>query len=192
MKKHEIGTLRKTKKPQILSNLKKGNFFRTSYEFFKDWDERSDEERENINPMEKMGVYCIVFSMLEDRLETLWWNCSYVHGWKVIGHWDDERNRYVTDNGRPPQEYEHKGRKIPTPIRTTGKFRIDLLKNGKISQTLHDRIHQSEKDRKELIHRNMFFMGDLRNKHITEVMTLFRQVDKLVQKHKKGHPDKLS
>ena len=192
MKKHEIGTLRKTKKPQILSNLKKGNFFRTSYEFFKDWDERSDEERENINPMEKMGVYCIVFSMLEDRLETLWWNCSYVHGWKVIGHWDDGKNRYVTDNGRPPQEYEHKGRKIPTPIRTTGKFRIDLLKNGKISQTLHDRIHQSEKDRKELIHRNMFFMGDLRNKHITEVMTLFRQVDKLVQKHKKGHPDKLS
>ena len=142
--------------------------------------------------MEKMGIYCIVFSMLEDRLETLWWNCSYVHGWKVIGHWDDEKNRYVTDNGRPPQEYEHKGRKIPTPIRTTGKFRIDLLKNGKISQTLHDRIHQSEKDRKELIHRNMFFMGDLRNKHITEVMTLFRQVDKLVQKHKKGHPDKLS
>ena len=192
MKKHEIGTLRKTKKPQILSNLKKGNFFRTSYEFFKDWDERSDEERENINPMEKMGVYCIVFSMLEDRLETLWWNCSYVHGWKVIGHWDDGKNRYVTDNGRPPQEYEHKGRKIPTPIRTTGKFRIDLLKNGKISQTLHDRIHQSEKDRKELIHRNMFFMGDLRNKHITEVMTLFRQLDKLVQKHKKGHPDKLS
>ena len=192
MKKHEIGTLRKTKKPQILSNLKKGNFFRTSYEFFKDWDERSDEERENINPMEKMGVYCIVFSMLEDRLETLWWNCSYVHGWKVIGHWDDGKNRYVTDNGRPPQEYEHKGRKIPTPIRTTGKFRIDLLKNGKISQILHDRIHQSEKDRKELIHRNMFFMGDLRNKHITEVMTLFRQLDKLVQKHKKGHPDKLS
>ena len=48
MKEQEIGTLRKTKKPQILSNLKKGNFFRTSYQFFKDWDERSDDERESL------------------------------------------------------------------------------------------------------------------------------------------------
>ena len=188
-KEHEIGTLRKTKKPQILSNLKKGNFFRTSYEFFKDWDERSEEEKENINPMEKMGIYCIVFSMLEDRLETLWWNCSYVHGWDVIGNFD-ENNKYVPE--RPPQEYEHRGRKIPSPIRTTGRFRIDLLDNRKITQKLHDRIQQSEWDRKELIHRNMFFMGDLKDKHIREVMTLFREVDRLVQKHKKGHPDKLS
>ena len=174
MKEHEIGTLKKKKRPQILSNLQKGNFFRTSYQFFKDWNERSEEERENINPMERMGIYCIVFSMLEDRLETLWWNCSYVHEWKVIGEWDEDNKRYVTDNGRPPQEYEHRGRKIPYPIRTTGRFRIDLLENGKITQKLHDKIHQSEKDRKELIHRNMFFMGDLKDKHITEVMSIFR------------------
>ena len=36
MKEHEIGTLKKKKRPQILSNLQKGNFFRTSYQFFKD------------------------------------------------------------------------------------------------------------------------------------------------------------
>ena len=191
MKEQEIGTLRKTKKPQILSNLKKGNFFRTSYQFFKDWDERSDDERENINPMEKMGIYCIVFSMLEDRLETLWWNCSYVHEWKVIGEWDDENKRYVTDRGKPPQEYEYRGRKIPSQIRTTGRFRKDLNDSHKITQKLHDRIQQSEWDRKELIHRNMFFMGDLKDKHIKEVMSLFREVDKLVQKHKKGHQDLL-
>ena len=191
MKEQEIGTLRKTKKPQILSNLKKGNFFRTSYQFFKDWDERTDEERKNINPMEKMGIYCIVFSMLEDRLETLWWNCSYVHKWNVIGEWDEEEERYVTDNARPPWEYEHRERKIPNPIRTTGRFRIDLLENGKINQRLHDRINNSEKDRRELIHRNMFFMNDLKDKHIKEVMLVFRELDKLVKKHKKGHPDLL-
>jgi len=191
MKEQEIGTLRKTKKPQILSNLKKGNFFRTSYQFFKDWDERTDEERKNINPMEKMGIYCIVFSMLEDRLETLWWNCSYVHKWNVIGEWDDDEKRYVSENGRPPYDWEHRNRKIPQPIRTTGRFRNDLLSNGKINQRLHDKIHNSEKDRRELIHRNMFFMKDLKDKHIKEVMSIFRELDKLVQKHKKGHPDLL-
>jgi len=34
-------------------------------------------------------------------------------------------------------------------------------------------------------------MGDLKDKHIKEVMSLFRKVDKLVQKHKKGHQDLL-
>jgi hypothetical protein len=56
---------------------------------------------------------------------------------------------------------------------------------------IHDRIIKSESDRKELIHRNMFFMDDLKDKHIKEVMSLFRELDKLVQKHKKGHPDLL-
>ena len=188
MKEQEIGTLRKTKKPQILSNLKKGNFFRTSYQFFKDWDERSDDERENINLMEKMGIYCIVFSMLEDRLETLWWNCSYVHEWDSIEDYSVIQEKTIK---RPPRKDEHRGRKIPSQIRTTGRFRKDLNDNWKITQKLHDRIQQSEWDRKELIHRNMFFMGDLKDKHIKEVMSLFREVDKLVQKHKKGHPDLL-
>ena len=82
-------------------------------------------------------------------------------------------------------------RKIPYQFRTTGRFRKDLNDNWKITQKLHDRIQQSEWDRKELIHRNMFFMGDLKDKHIKEVMSLFREVDKLVQKHKKGHQDLL-
>ena len=101
MKEHEIGTLSWTNKPQILTNLKKGNFFRTSYQFFKEWNERSDDERENINPMEKMGIYCIVFSMLEDRLETLWWNCSYVHKWDSIEDYSVIQEKTIK---RPPRK----------------------------------------------------------------------------------------
>ena len=92
---------------------------------------------------------------------------------------------------RPPNELEHRKRMIPSRVRTTGRFRKDLIDNWKITQKLHDRIQQSEGDRKELIHRNMFFMDDLKDKHIKEVMSLFREVDKLVQKHKKGHQDLL-
>jgi hypothetical protein len=85
MREKEIGTLRKKKLPQILSNLKKGNFFRTSYQFFKDWEERSSDENVNINPMEKMGVYCIVFSLFsrERSLVTLSRH-SFCGSFKVI------------------------------------------------------------------------------------------------------------
>ena len=188
MKEQEIGTLSWTEKPQNLSNLKKGNFFRTSYQFFKEWDEKSDKERENINPMERMGIYCIVFSMLEDRLEPLWWNCSYVHEWDVIEEYSTTKKVRIK---RPPREDEHRKRKIPKNIRTTGRFRINLLENWKITNKLNDRILKSESDRRELVHRNMFFMDDLTDKHIKEVMSLFRELDKLVQKHKKGHQDLL-
>ena len=182
----EIGTLRTKNRPQSLSNITKGQFFKTSYEFFKEWNEKSDKERKNINPIEKMGIYCIVFSMLEDRIETLWWNCSFVHEWDVIESYSVMRKERIR---RPPREDEHRKRKIPKNIRTTGRFRKDLLDNGKITIKLHDRIVKSEFDRSELIHRNMFFIDDLTDKHLKEVMSLFRELDKLVQKHKKGHPD---
>ena len=186
MKEHEIGTLRTKKRPQTLSGTQKGNFFRTSFQFFKEWEEKSDEGKQEINPMERMGIYCIVFSMLEDRLETLWWNCSYVHKWDVI-----EKRVDGVKTKRPPNEYEHRNRKIPKGIRTTGRFRNNLLENWKITNKLNDRIFKSEEDRRELVHRNMFFMDDLKDKHIKEVMSLFREVDKLVQKHKKSHPNLL-
>jgi len=188
MKEHEIGTLRTKKRPQTLSGTQKGNFFKTSFQFFKEWEEKSDEGKQEINPMERMGIYCIVFSMLEDRLETLWWNCSYVHEWDVIEEYSVIKKVRIK---RPPREDEHRKRKIPKNIRTTGRFRINLLDNWKITQKLNDRILKSESDRRELVHRNMFFMDDLKDKHIKEVMSLFREVDKLVQKHKKGHQDLL-
>ena len=188
MKEHEIGTLRTKKRPQTLSGTQKGNFFRTSFQFFKEWEEKSDEGKQEMNPMERMGIYCIVFSMLEDRLETLWWNCSFVHEWDVIEGYSIIKKERIR---RPPREDEHRKRKIPKNIRTTGRFRKDLLENRKITDKLNHRISKSEEDRRELIHRNMFFMDDLTDKHIKEVMSLFRELDKLVQKHKKGHPDLL-
>ena len=194
MKKEKpIGILSKKERPQFLSNLEKGRFFKDSVKFFSDWKKLSQEEKDGMTPTEKVGIYCIVFSMLEDRLETFWWNCSYVHGWNVIGEWDVERQEFNTKDGKghPPSKFGFKNRKIPKGIRTTGVFRKQLLQNGKINQKLHDRIVDSEYDRKELIHRNMYFKSELMDKHIVEVMNLFREVDKLLQKHKKGHPDLL-
>jgi len=190
----EIGKLSKKARPQFLSNLEKRESFKDGIEIFNEWKKLTESERDTINPTEKIGIYCIVFSLLEDRLETFWWNCSYVFGWKVLGEWDDELQEYNTRGGKghPPDEFEFKRRKIPKGIRTTGTFREDLFRNQKINQKIHERILKSEWDRRELIHRNMYYNRDLMDKHISEVMDLFREIDKLLQKHKRTHKDKLS
>ena len=71
MKKTQIGLLNIREKPQSLVNLEKGRYFKSSYEYYKDWMDRySDTPEREIPVMERVGIYCMVFSMLEDRLET--------------------------------------------------------------------------------------------------------------------------
>ena len=66
----------------------------------------SETPEREIPVMERIGIYCMVFSMLEDRLETFWWNCSYVHKWDVIPSNDDPRLK------RPPKRKEWEKRKF--------------------------------------------------------------------------------
>ena len=186
MKKTPIGLLNIKEKPQSLVNLEKGRYFKSSYEYYKDWMDRySDTPEREIPVMERVGIYCMVYSMLEDRLETFWWNCSYVHKWDVIPSVDDPKLK------RPPKRKEWKKRQIPKRIRSTGWFSNQLERNGKISKELNQRLKRSDDDRREIIHRNMFNMKEVTKDHIQELMKMFREMDKLIRKHKKGHPDKL-
>ena len=187
MKKTEIGLIKIKGKPQNLVNLEKGRYFKSSYEYYKDWMDRySDTPEREIPVMERVGIYCMVYSMLEDRLETFWWNCSFVHKWNVIPSEDDETLK------RPPKKKEWKKRQIPKRIRTTGWFANQLQKNGKITKELVTRFKRSDDDRREIIHRNMFNMKEVTKDHIQELMSLFREIDKLLKKHKKTHSDKLT
>ena len=108
-----------------------------------------------------------------------------LESWKENLSGNEEEQRYVIVGSKPPDEKEFKKRKIPRGIRHTGYFRSSLLENKKISQKLDDRIEKSESDRRELIHRFMYFQKDLMDKHIIDVMELFREIDKLIQKHKR-------
>jgi len=195
MKKNkEIGKLSQKGRPQILTNLEKSINFKDSIEIFNDWKKLTESENDSITPTEKVGIYTLVFSLLEDRIETFWWNCSYVHQWKVYSEWDEDNQKWSTKGkyGKFPNKFQWKTRDIPKEIRNTGNFRGDLFSYNKIDHKLHERILHSEWDRRELIHRNMYFNQDLMDKHIFEVIDLFRKVDKLLQKHKKGYPNLLT
>ena len=136
MKKEKvIGLLNIKGRPENLVSLEKGRYFSSSYKFFKEWMERNKDVNENqINPLERVGIYYMVFSMLEDRLETFWWNCCYVHGWEVIiPKGEKEKRSELREMGQkppptitrvPPTKKQWKRRDIPKGVtRTTGKFR---------------------------------------------------------------------
>ena len=99
MKKTEIGLIKLKQNPQTLVNLEKGRYFKSSYEYYKEWMDRyKDSLDREIPVMERVGIYCMVYSMLEDRLETVWWNCSFIHKWDVIPSDDDPKLK------KPPKE----------------------------------------------------------------------------------------
>ena len=82
MKEKEIGKLPMKGKPERLTNMEKSEFFKQGAKIFRDWNKLKEPERWELlesNPMQRVGIYCMVFSMFEDRLETFWWNCAYVH-----------------------------------------------------------------------------------------------------------------
>ena len=117
MKKTEIGLIKMKQKPQTLVNLEKGRYFKSGYEYYKEWMDRySDPPEREIPVMERVGIYCMVYSMLEDRLETFWWNCSHIHKWDVIPSDDNPRKK------RPPKRKEWKKRLIPKRIRQIGSY----------------------------------------------------------------------
>jgi len=185
MKKTEIGLIKMKQKPQTLVNLEKGRYFKSSYEYYKEWMDRYSEIPEREIPiMERVGIYCMVYSMLEDRLETFWWNCSFIHKWDVIPSDDDPKLK------RPPKRKEWEKRKIPKRIRQTGSYLRLLEMNEKITMELKTRVRRSDDDRREIIHKNMFNMKDATKDHIQELMSLFREFEKLIKKHKKKHSDK--
>ena len=82
---------------------------------------------------------------------------------------------------------EWKEKRIPPKIRRSGNF-LEMLVDKGVFQGKEEwvqRIMDSNKDRRELIHRNVFFTGDLKDKHIKECVSISRELDGMVQKHKR-------
>ena len=177
----EIGKLNKKKRPQSLTNIEKSDYFISGYNFYKRFMERKKQLDGIGDPMERVGVYCVVYSLMEDRLETLWWNYSYCNRIKVFNY--DNQPREIS-------EHEWENKIIPPKIRRSGIYLKNLNPEewGVIDKKLFEDIKKSDLDRRELIHRNVFFTGDLKDKHINECVKLFRILDKMVQKHKRENP----
>ena len=57
----------------------KESYFRLSYDYWMEWKTRPDEEK---SPLERLGCYVNVFSMMENRLRVLYWTSSFYEGFE--------------------------------------------------------------------------------------------------------------
>ena len=90
----------------------KESYFRLSYDYWIEWKTRPDEEK---SPLERLGCYVNVFSMMENRLRVLYWTSSFYEGFESV--LVDRKKTY----GKPFQENNMKN------ILITHTIQIHLL-----------------------------------------------------------------
>ena len=191
-----------------LSNKDKEFFFKNVFQQYKRWKSRKQSLDGYGYPTDRTGIYLMLYSLLDYRLETLWLNHAYLKGWGVF----DKKQKYFDKISKKESTKTHKRfyaldedswkkRRIPSGLRKTGTFLIDLYGKGYgkkyrssnfnntplLSDELMEKISRCEDDRKELIHRNLFFMNDITDEHIESVIKIFREIDKMVTKHQKDN-----
>jgi len=192
----------RTKQLHQLTNLEKEGFFKSIFDDVNSWKKKISELDGVGNPYERTGIYTRLYSLLDYRLETLWWNYAYQRKWGVYDkrgfeydHLSGESKEVNVRRYFAPSTIQWMKRQIPSGLRKTGTFILDLY-GGEIGRkksnvndeqllpdTLFNQIQMSELDRKEMIHRNLFYIGEIRNDHIETVIKIFRGIDRMVTKH---------
>jgi len=167
------------------------------------WENMTDDEKEEIDPMERMGIYCIIFPMLVDVLETYWISCAYFEKWDVIEDvvGDDTILRPPTNTEWVYKDMSKETSKYGTEyiqqpeicyplLRTTERYKEDLLNGGMITNELNERIDKCENERRNLIEQKRFLIKDLTNKHINELVSILLVVKRLNFDHSQKYKDK--
>ena len=67
-------------------------YFRLSYDYWMEWKTRPDAEK---LPLERLGCYVNVFSMMENRLRVLYWTSSFYEGFESVLV-DPKKNEWKT------------------------------------------------------------------------------------------------
>ena len=142
------------------------------------WDKMTDEEKEEIDPMERMGIYCIIFPMLLNVMETFWITCSYFERWDVIEDvvGDEIRLRPIS---RTEWMYRESREEKSTVRPEYIQQKKHLLNGGMITNELDERLDSCEDDRMKLIEEKRFLIQDLTNIHINELVSVLLEVKRL-------------
>ena len=197
-----------TRKPlHELTNKEKEKFFRSVFYEVKSWRKRISDLDGYGNLSERTGIYTSLYSLYDYRLETLWLNYAYQRQWKVFRKLEieidpktGEKIEKIIANRFYPMKFHHwMERFIPPKLKTTSLYLRDLygkqmgLQKSEVNDEqlipdeLFEKISGSNKDRKEIIHKNCFYLKDISNEHIERVIEIFRKIDKMVKKHQRQY-----
>ena len=79
----------------------KENYLRLSYDYWLDWKTKPEEVK---SPLERLGCYVNVFSMLESRLRVFYWTSSFYDGFESVLV-DTKKNIWKTISRKQYESY---------------------------------------------------------------------------------------
>ena len=148
-------------------------YFRLSYDYWMDWKTKPDEEK---SPLERLGCYVNVFSMMENRIRVYFWTASFYEQFASVldtksGNWETiSRKKYerFTDDPYPPN----------TPTNTLVNMIETLKTRHLVSNSEREELNSLIDFRNGITHQSMFQMDKITDEHIDKLLSCFRYIDK--------------
>ena len=160
----------------------KEKYFRLSYDYWMDWRTKPEEDK---SPLEKLGCYVNVFSMLENRIRVFYWTASYFEPFKSFqdpktGDWKTiSRKKYerFTDDPYPPN----------TPTNTLVNMIETLKTRHLISNSEREELNSLIDFRNGITHQSMFNLNKITDEHIDRIMSCFRYIDRKLKSRRRKY-----
>ena len=158
-------------------------YFRLSYDYWMDWKTKPDEEK---LPLERLGCFVNVFSMMENRIRVYFWTASFYEGfpsvlvnpkkneWKTISRKKYER---FTDDPYPPN----------TPTNTIVNMIETLKTRHLISNSEREELNSLIDFRNGITHQSMFNLNKITDEHIDRIMSCFRYIDRKLKSRRRKY-----
>ena len=157
-------------------------YFRLSYDYWMDWKTKPDAEK---LPLERLGCYVNVFSMLENRIRVFFWTASFYEqfasefdtksgDWKTISIKKCER---FTDDPYPPN----------TPTNTLNNMIETLKTRHLISNSERKELDSLISFRNDITHQSMFNLDKVTDEHIDKIMSCFRYIDNTLKSRRRKY-----
>jgi len=144
-----------------------------------EWKTRPDEEK---SPLERLGCYVNVFSMMENRLRVLYWTSSFYEGFESVLV-DPKKNEWKTISRKQYEKYSDYPYTPNTPSPSISlKHILNQLKTRLLlSKKLYDELNELMEFRNDILHTSMFQMDKVKDEHIDKIMSGFRNIDRTLK-----------
>jgi hypothetical protein len=147
-------------------------YFRLSYDYWMDWKTKPDTEK---LPLERLGCFVNVFSMLENRVRVFFWTASFYEQfaseYTKSGDWNTiSRKKYerFTNDPYPPN----------TPTNTLVNMIETLKTRHLVSNSERKELNSLIEFRNSITHQSMFNLNKITDEHIDRIMRCFRYIDR--------------
>jgi hypothetical protein len=167
----------------VMTPKDKQKYFKLSYDYWMDWKTKPEEDK---SPLERLGCYVNLFSMLENRLRVLYWTASFYVPFDsvLIDHkksiWKGVSRKQMEKNTEDPYPSE-KSSEIKLALgHIINALGIHVFSNKQTKYLKDENIF-----RNKLTHTAMFKLDLITDEKVEELISHFRFVDKTLKQRRR-------